>query len=80
MSETIPFPTLRAKRPTLRTHGDNLADIATPQLRMSEILDAIRFSYLRLLPFVQHEREEARRLIEAELDLADGRAKECGNE
>ena len=79
MSEPTPFPTLRAKRPTIKTPGDSLGEIASVPLQRSVCLQTIGLAYIKLAQLHGGDPEEARRLIIAEMDVIDN-PRSCGNE
>lgn len=65
------FPTLRPRRPAIRTAGDSLAEIATVPAQRSVCLQTIGLAYRKLAELHGGDPEEARRLIIAEMDVID---------
>jgi hypothetical protein len=78
MSEPTPFPTLRAKRPTIRVAGDGLSEIASVPLQRSICLQTIGLAYRKLSALHGDDPAEARRLICAEMDEIDN-PQECSS-
>lgn len=79
MSDPTPFPTLRAKRPTIRSPGDSLSEIASVPMQRSVCLQTIGLAYRKLAELHGGDPEEARRLIIAEMDVIDNPVR-CENE
>jgi hypothetical protein len=79
MSDPTPFPTLRAKRPAIRTPGDSLAEIASVPMQRSVCLQTVGLAYRKLSALHGDDPDEARRLIIAEMDVIDN-PRSCGNE
>lgn len=71
MSDPTPFPTLRAKRPAIKTAGDSLAEISTVSREQSICLSTIGLAYRKLAQLHGDDPDEARRLIIAEMDVID---------
>lgn len=65
------FPTLRAKRPSIKTPGDQLGEIASVPLQRSVCLQTVAMAYRKLAALHGGDPEEARRLIIAEMDVID---------
>lgn len=76
MSEPTPFPSLRAKRPPIKTPGDQLAEIGTVPREQSICLSTIGLAYRKLAQLHGGDPEEAKRLIIAEMDVIDN-PQEC---
>lgn len=76
MSDPTPFPTLRARRPPIRTSGDGLAEIASVPMQRSVCLQTIGLAYRKLAELHGGDPDEARRLIIAEMDVIDN-PREC---
>lgn len=79
MSDPTPFPTLRAKRPAIRSPGDSLAEIASVPMQRSLCLQTVGLAYRKLAALHGGDPEEARRLIIAELDVIDN-PRICNND
>lgn len=71
MNEPTPFPTLRPRRPAIKTPGDSLGEIASVPLQRSVCLQTIGLAYIKLAQLHGGDPEEARRLIMAEMDAID---------
>lgn len=76
---TLDFPTLRPRRPAIKTAGDSLAEIASVPMQRSVCLQTIGLAYRKLAQLHGDDAEEARRLIIAEMDVIDN-PRSCGNE
>lgn len=79
MSDPTPFPTVRAKRPPVRSPGDSLSEIASVPMQRSVCLQTIGLAYRKLAELHGGDPEEARRLIIAEMDVIDNPVR-CENE
>jgi hypothetical protein len=71
MSDHIPFPTLRPRRPAIKTAGDSLAEIASVPMQRSVCLQTVGLAYRKLAALHGDDPDEARRLIIAEMDVID---------
>lgn len=79
MTDPTPFPTVRAKRPTIKVAGDSLGEIASVPLQRSICLQTVAAAYRKLAALHGGDPEEARRLIIAEMDVIDNPVR-CENE
>lgn len=79
MSDPTPFPTLRAKRPAIKSPGDSLAEIASVPMQRSLCLQTVALAYRKLSALHGGDPEEARRLIIAEMDVIDNPVR-CSND
>lgn len=79
MNDPTPFPTLRARRPTIKTPGDGLAEIASVPMQISLCLQTVGLAYRKLAALHGDDADEARRLIIAEMDVIDNPVR-CENE
>ena len=73
---TIDFPTMRPKRPKIKTAGDGLAELAMPENSRSVCLQTIGGAYELLKRLHGGDADEARRRIIAWLDVIDN-PREC---
>lgn len=79
MSDPTPFPSLRPRRPAIRSQGDSLSEIASVPMQRSVCLQTIGLAYRKLAELHGGDPEEARRLIIAEMDVIDNPVR-CENE
>lgn len=73
------FPTLRPRRPAIKTPGDSLGEIASVPLQRSLCLQTVALAYRKLAALHGGDPDEARRLIIAEMDVIDNPVR-CENE